>query len=313
MKTLTIGIDTFTVFGNILYYELVDCYYFIGHQRYSDFCTNFRSLISAMDWYDDMEPQLLALYQDNAREFPNEINEYPDVDIEEYATLIAHCTQNPQVIREIINGQNQCAKYTLVRRPDLILNDDELFELYNGDYSKTMGEKVNRFILDRHYINKDFSIGDRLLERIIDISNPKYLTKDGVAQLIVNNRKLSDCICEKISGTTNNYVIKNLLSRKTLTVKTLENIIKNTELIQNIARIFDFNNLPQYLVEFILINRLVILVDKPQNDAMDIEHLQDDDYGIKLDILHYHMSDNAEIGFFFKWFENHQLKQIKSN
>ena len=313
MKTLTIGIDTFTVFGNILHYELIDCYYYIGHQSTNTFCTNFRSLISAMDWYDEMAPKLLAFYEDNAREFPNEINNYPNIDIEKYATLIAHCTQNPQVIREIINGQNECAKYTLVRRPDLILSDDDLFDLYNGDYSKTMGEKVNRFILDRHYINKNEPLSDRLLERIIDISNPKYLTKDGVAQLIVNYRKLSDYICEKISDTPNNYVIKNLLSRKTLTVKTLENIIKNTELIQNIALIFGFNNLPQYLVEFILINRLAILIDKPQNDAMDIEHLQDDDYVIKLDILHYHMSDNAEMGFFFNWFEKHQLKQIKSN
>lgn len=312
MKTLTIGIDTFTVFGNILHYELIDCYYYIGHQRYSDFCTNFRSLISAMDWYDEMEPQLLAFHEDNAREFPNEINNYPNVDIEKYATLIAHCTQNPQAIREIIDGQNQCAKYTLVRRPDLVLSDDELFDLYNGDYSKIMGEKVNKFILDRHYINKDFLISDNLLERIIDIRTPKYLTKDNVAERIVVRRNISNYICDKISDTTNNYVIKNLLSRKTLTVKTLENIIRNTELIQNIARIFDFNNLPQYLVEFILINRLV-LVDNPKNDAMDIEHLQDDDYGIKLDILHYHMSDNAEIGFFFNWFENHQLRQIKSN
>ena len=312
MKTLTIGIDTFTIFGNILHYELIDCYYYIGHQSSNTFCTNFRSLISAMDWYDEMEPQLLAFYEDNAREFPNEINNYPNVDLEKYATLIAHCTKNPQAIREIIGGQNACAKYTLVRRPDLPLSDDELFELYNGDYSKIMGEKVNKFILDRHYINKDFSISDNLLERIIDIQTPKYLTKDNVVERIAVRRNISNYVCEKISDTTNNYVIKNLLSRKTLTVKTLENIIRNTELIQNIARIFDFNNLPQYLVEFILINRLV-LVDNPKNDAMDIEHLQDDDYGIKLDILHYHMSDNAEIGFFFNWFENHQLKQIKSN
>lgn len=313
MKTLTIGIDTFTVFGNILHYELIDCYYYIGHQRYSDFCTNFRSLISAMDWYDEMEPQLLAFHEDNAREFPNEINNYPNVDIEKYATLIAHCTQNPQAIREIIDGQNACAKYTLVRRPDLPLSDDELFELYNGDYSKIMGEKVNKFILDRHYINKDFSISDNLLERIIDIQTPKYLTKDNVVERISVRRNISNYICEKISDTTNNYVIKNLLSRKTLTIKTLENIIKNTELIQNIARIFNFDNRPQYLVEFILIKRLAVLNDKPKDGMSDIEYLQDGNYLINLDTLHSHMSDNSEIGFFFNWFENHQLKQIKSN
>lgn len=236
MKTLTVGIDTFTVFGNILYYELVDCYYFIGHQRYSDFCTNFRSLISAMDWYEDMEPQLLALYQDNVREFPNEITEYPDVDIEEYTTLIAHCTQNPQVIREIINGQNACAKYTLIRRPDLSLSDDELFDLYNSDYSEMTGKQINKTILRRTHISES------LLERIIDIPNPKYLTKDIAAQWIVDRHKISDRICEKISDTTNNYVIDNLLSRVRLTPKTLENLVKNTDSTATIARALRFDN-----------------------------------------------------------------------
>lgn len=313
MKTLTIGIDTFTVFGNILHYELIDCYYYIGHQRYSDFCTNFRSLISAMDWYDEMEPQLLAFHEDNSREFPNEINNYPNVDIEKYATLIAHCTQNRQVIREIINGQNACAKYTLVRRPDLHLSDDELFELYNGDYSEKMGKQINKHILRRRYINTGFSTSENLLERIFDIPNPKYTSKNVVAQHIVDYREASDSICEKISETTDSYVIKNLLARKTLTVKTLENIAKNADFIQNIARIFNFDNYPQYLMEFILINKLAVLSDKPKDYSTNIEYLQDGNYLINLDYLYYHMPDNARTDFFFNWFKNCKLKQINDN
>lgn len=304
MKTLTIGIDTFTVFGNILHYELVDCYYFIGHQRYSDFCTNFRSLISAMDWYDEMEPQLLAFYEDNAREFPNEINNYPNVDIEKYATLIAHCTQNPQVIREIISGQNACAKYTLVRRPDLPLSDDELFELYNGDYSKTMGEKVNKFILDRHYINKDFLISDNLLERIIDIRTPKYLTKDNVAERIVVRRNISNYICEKISETTDSYVIKNLLSKSSLTAKTLENIVKNSDNTKNVERALQYDNLPQYLREHILLDGLTIFVNKSKGYASNIEYLQSTEYMLNIDtLLRNSILGGLQARFICDWFE----------
>ena len=312
MKTLTIGIDTFTVFGNILHYELVDCYYFIGHQHHH-FCTNFRFLIHDMDWYDEMEPKLIAFYEDNAREFPNEINNYPNVDIAKYATLIAHCTQNRQAIREIIDGQDACAKYTLVRRPDLHLSDDELFELYNGDYSEKMGKQINKHILRRHYINAGFSTSENLLERIFNIPNPKYTSKNVVAQHIVDYREASDSICEKISETTDSYVIKNLLARKTLTVKTLENIAKNADFIQNIARIFNFDNLPQYLVEFTLIKRVAALNDKPKADMTDIELLQDGNCLINLDTLNYHMSDNAKTDFFFNWFKDYQLKQIKDN
>lgn len=305
MKTLTIGIDTFTVFGNILHYELVDCYYFIGHQRYSDFCTNFRSLISAMDWYDEMEPQLLAFYEDNAREFPNEINNYPNVDIEKYATLIAHCTQNPQVIREIIDGQNQCAKYTLVRRPDLVLSDDELFDLYNGDYSKIMGEKVNKFILDRHYINKDFLISDNLLERIIDIRTPKYLTKDNVAERIVVRRNISNYICEKISETTDSYVIKNLLSKSSLTAKTLENIVKNSDNTKNVERALQYDNLPQYLREHILLDGLTIFVNKSKGYASNIEYLQSTEYMLNIDtLLRNSILGGLQARFVCDWFKN---------
>jgi hypothetical protein len=306
MKTLTIGIDTFTVFGNILYYELVDCYYFIGHQRYSDFCTNFRSLISAMDWYDDMEPQLLALYQDNAREFPNEINEYPDVDIEEYAILIAHCTQNPQVIREIINGQNACAKYTLVRRPDLSLSDDELFDLYNNDYSEMTGKQINKTILRRTHISES------LLERIIDIPNPKYLTKDIAAQWIVDRHKISDLICEKISDTTNNYVIDNLLSRVYLTPKTLENLVKNTDSTTTIARALRFDNLPQYLTEYILLDGLTISVNKSKEYASNTEYSQSTEYLMNIEALRYYTLDNPQTNFIHNWFENRYEHLIKS-
>lgn len=304
MKTLTIGIDTFTVFGNILHYELIDCYYYIGHQRYSDFCTNFRSLISAMDWYDEMEPQLLAFHEDNAREFPNEINNYPNVDIEKYATLIAHCTQNPQAIREIIDGQNQCAKYTLVRRPDLVLSDDELFDLYNGDYSKIMGEKVNKFILDRHYINKDFLISDNLLERIIDIRTPKYLTKDNVAERIVVRRNISNYICEKISETTDSYVIKNLLSKSSLTAKTLENIVKNSDNTKNVERALQYDNLPQYLREHILLDGLTIFVNKSKGYASNIEYLQSTEYMLNIDtLLRNSILGGLQARFICDWFE----------
>lgn len=306
MKTLTIGIDTFTVFGNILYYELVDCYYFIGHQRYSDFCTNFRSLISAMDWYDDVEPQLLALYQDNAREFPNEITEYPDVDIEEYATLIAHCTQNPQVIREIINGQNACAKYTLVRRPDLSLSDDELFDLYNNDYSEKMGKQINKRILNRTHISES------LLERIIDIPNPKYLTKDIVAQCIVDRHKISDLIYEKISDTTNNYVIDNLLSRTYLTPKTLENLVKNTDSTATIARALRFDNLPQYLAEYILLDGLTISINKSKEYASNTEYSQSTEYLMNIEALRYYTLDNPQTSFIHNLLENRSERLIKS-
>lgn len=306
MKTLTIGIDTFTVFANILYYELVDCYYFIGHQRYSDFCTNFRSLISAMDWYDDMEPQLLALYQDNAREFPNEITEYPDVDIEEYATLIAHCTQNPQVIREIISGQNACAKYTLVRRPDLPLSDDELFDLYNGNYSEMTGKQINKTILRRTHISES------LLERIIDIPNPKYLTKDIAAQWIVDRHKISDLICEKISDTTNNYVIDNLLSRVHLTPKTLENLVKNTDSTTTIARALRFDNLPQYLAEYILLDGLTISVNKSKEYVSNTEYSQSTEYLMNIEALRYYTLDNPQTSFIHNWFENRYERLIKS-
>jgi hypothetical protein len=306
MKTLTIGIDTFTIFGNILYYELVDCYYFIGHQRYSDFCTNFRSLISAMDWYDDMEPQLLALYQDNAREFPNEITEYPDVDIEEYATLIAHCTQNPQVIREIISGQNACAKYTLVRRPDLPLSDDELFDLYNGNYSEMTGKQINKTILRRTHISES------LLERIIDIPNPKYLTKDIAAQWIVDRHKISDLICEKISDTTNNYVIDNLLSRVHLTPKTLENLVKNTDSTTTIARALRFDNLPQYLAEYILLDGLTISVNKSKEYVSNTEYSQSTEYLMNIEALRYYTLDNPQTSFIHNWFENRYERLIKS-
>lgn len=306
MKTLTIGIDTFTVFGNILYYELVDCYYFIGHQRYSDFYTNFRSLISAMDWYDDMEPQLLELYQDNAREFPNEINEYPDIDIEEYATLIAHCTQNPQVIREIINGQNVCAKYTLVRRPDLLLSDDELFDLYNSDYSEMTGKQINKTILRRTHISES------LLERIIDISNPKYLTKDIAAQWIVDRHKISDRICEKISDTTNNYVIDNLLSRVYLTPKTLENLVKNTDSTTTIARALRFDNLPQYLTEYILLDGLTISVNKSKEYASNTEYSQSTEYLMNIEALRYYTLDNPQTSFIHNLLENRSERLIKS-
>lgn len=306
MKTLTIGIDTFTVFGNILYYELVDCYYFIGHQRYSDFCTNFRSLISAMDWYDDMEPQLLALYQENVREFPNEINEYPDVDIEEYATLIAHCTQNPQVIREIINGQNACAKYTLVRRPDLSLSDDELFDLYNSDYSEMTGKQINKTILRRTHISES------LLERIIDIPNPKYLTKDIAAQWIVDRHKISDLICEKISDTTNNYVIDNLLSRVYLTPKTLENFVKNTDSTTTIARALRFDNLPQYLTEYILLDGLTVSINKSTEYASNTEYSQSTEYLMNIEALRYYTLDNPQTSFIHNLLENRYERLIKS-
>jgi len=306
MKTLTIGIDTFTVFGNILYYELVDCYYFIGHQRYSDFCTNFRSLISAMDWYDDMEPQLLALYQDNAREFPNEINEYPDVDIEEYSTLIAHCTQNPQVIRKIINGQNACAKYTLVRRPDLSLSDDELFDLYNSDYSEMTGKQINKKILSRIHINES------LLEQIIDIPNPKYLTKDIAAQWIVDRHKISDRICENISDTTNNYVIDNLLSRVRLTPKTLENLVKNTDSTATIARALRFDNLPQYLAEYILLDGLTISVNKSKEYGSNTEYSQSTEYLMNIEAFRYYTLDNPQTNFIHNLFENRSERLIKS-
>lgn len=306
MKTLTIGIDTFTVFGNILYYELVDCYYFIGHQRYSDFCTNFRSLISAMDWYDDMEPQLLALYQDNAREFPNEINNYPTVDIEKYATLIAHCTKNPQAIREIIGGQNACAKYTLVRRPDLSLSDDELFDLYNSDYSEMTGKQINKTILRRTHISES------LLERIIDIPNPKYLTKDIAAQWIVDRHKISDLICEKISDTTNNYVIDNLLSRVRLTPKTLENLVKNTDSTATIARALRFDNLPQYLAEYILLDALTISINKSKEYASNIEYSQSTEYLMNIEALRYYTLDNPQTSFIHNWFENRSERLIKS-
>lgn len=306
MKTLTIGIDTFTIFGNILYYELVDCYYFIGHQRYSDFYTNFRSLISAMDWYDDMEPQLLALYQDNAREFPNEITEYPDADIEEYATLIAHCTQNPQVIREIINGQNTCAKYTLIRRPDLSLSDDELFDLYNGDYSEMTGKQINKTILRRTHISES------LLERIIDIPNPKYLTKDIAAQWIVDRHKILDHICEKISDTTNNYVIDNLLSRAYLTPKTLENLVKNTDSTAIIARALRFDNLPQYLTEYILLDGLTVLINKSTEYASNTEYSQSTEYLMNIETLRYYTLDNPQTSFIHNWFENRYERLIKS-
>lgn len=306
MKTLAIGIDTFTVFGNILYYELVDCYYFIGHQRYSDFCTNFRSLISAMDWYDDMEPQLLALYQDNAREFPNEITEYPDVDIEEYATLIAHCTQNPQVIREIISGQNACAKYTLVRRPDLSLSDDELFDLYNSDYSEMTGKQINKTILRRTHISES------LLERIIDIPNPKYLTKDIAAQWIVDRHKISDLICEKISDTTNNYVIDNLLSRVYLTPKTLENLVKNTDSTTTIARALRFDNLPQYLTEYILLDRLTVSINKSTEYASNTEYSQSTEYLMNIEALRYYTLDNPQTSFIHNLLENRYERLIKS-
>lgn len=306
MKTLAIGIDTFTVFGNILYYELVDCYYFIGHQRYSDFCTNFRSLISAMDWYDDMEPQLLALYQDNAREFPNEITEYPDVDIEEYATLIAHCTQNPQVIREIISGQNACAKYTLVRRPDLSLSDDELFDLYNSDYSEMTGKQINKTILRRTHISES------LLERIIDIPNPKYLTKDIAAQWIVDRHKISDLICEKISDTTNNYVIDNLLSRVYLTPKTLENLVKNTDSTTTIARALRFDNLPQYLTEYILLDGLTVSINKSTEYASNTEYSQSTEYLMNIEALRYYTLDNPQTSFIHNLLENRYERLIKS-
>lgn len=306
MKTLTIGIDTFTVFGNILYYELVDCYYFIGHQRYSDFCTNFRSLISAMDWYDDVESQLLALYQDNAREFPNEITEYPNVDINEYATLIAHCTQNPQVIREIINGQNACAKYTLVRRPDLSLSDDELFDLYNGDYSEMTGKQINKTILRRTHISES------LLERIIDIPNPKYLTKDIAAQWIVDRHKISDLICEKISNTTNNYVIDNLLSRVYLTPKTLENLVKNTDSTTTIARALRFDNLPQYLTEYILLDGLTVSINKSTEYASNTEYSQSTEYLMNIEALRYYTLDNPQTSFIHNLFENRYERLIKS-
>lgn len=306
MKTLTIGIDTFTVFGNILYYELVDCYYFIGHQRYSDFCTNFRSLISAMDWYDDVESQLLALYQDNAREFPNEITEYPNVDINEYATLIAHCTQNPQVIREIINGQNACAKYTLVRRPDLSLSDDELFDLYNGDYSEMTGKQINKTILRRTHISES------LLERIIDIPNPKYLTKDIAAQWIVDRHKISDLICEKISNTTNNYVIDNLLSRVYLTPKTLENLVKNTDSTTTIARALRFDNLPQYLTEYILLDALTVSINKSTEYASNTEYSQSTEYLMNIEALRYYTLDNPQTSFIHNLFENRYERLIKS-
>ena len=307
MKTLTVGIDTFTVFGNILYYQLIDSYYFIGHQRYSDFCTNFRSLISAMDWYDDMEPQLLTLYQDNAREFPNEINTYPDVDIEKYAILIAHCTKNPQVIREIIDGQNACAKYTLVRRPDLSLSDDELFDLYNGDYSKTMGKQLNKTILKRTHISEN------LLERIIDIPTPKYLTRDIAAQFIVDQHKISDLICEKISDTTNNYVVDNLLSRDHLTSKTLENLVKNTKNTITIARAFRFYNLPQYLAEHILLDGLTISVNKSQKYTSNIEYSQSTEYLINIQTLQLrsHTLDNHQTSFIYNWFKSRYERLIK--
>lgn len=306
MKTLAIGIDTFTVFGNILYYELVDCYYFIGHQRYSDFCTNFRSLISAMDWYDDMEPQLLALYQGNAREFPNEITEYPDVDIEKYAVLIVHCTQNPQAIREIIDGQNACAKYTLVRRPDLSLSDDELFDLYNSDYSEMTGKQINKTILRRTHISES------LLERIIDIPNPKYLTKDIAAQWIVDRHKISDRICEKISDTTNNYVIDNLLSRVRLTPQTLENLVKNTDSTATIARALRFDNLPQYLAEYILLDGLTISINKSKEYVSNTEYSQSTEYLMNIEALRYYTLDNPQTSFIHNWFENRCERLIKS-
>ena len=306
MKTLTIGIDTFTIFGNILYYELVDCYYFIGHQRYSDFCTNFRSLISAMDWYDDMEPQLLALYQGNAREFPNEITEYPDVDIEKYAVLIAHCTQNPQAIREIIDGQNACAKYTLVRRPDLSLSDDELFDLYNGNYSEMTGKQINKTILRRTHISES------LLERIIDIPNPKYLTKDIAAQWIVDRHKISDRICAKISDTTNNYVIDNLLSRERLTPTTLENLVKNTDSTTTIARALRFDNLPQYLAEYILLDGLTISVNKSKEYASNTEYSQSTEYLMNIEALRYYTLDNPQTSFIHNLLENRSERLIKS-
>lgn len=258
-----------------------------------------------MDWYDEMEPQLLAFYEDNAREFPNEINNYPNVDIEKYATLIAHCTQNPQVIREIINGQNACAKYTLVRRPDLSLSDDELFDLYNGDYSKTMGEKVNKFILDRHYINKDFLISDNLLERIIDIRNPKYLTKDNVAERIVVRRNISNYICEKISETTDSYVIKNLLSKSSLTAKTLENIVKNSDNTKNIECALQYDNLPQYLREHILLDGLTIFVNKSNGYASNIEYLQSTEYMLNIDtLLRNSILGSLQARFICDWFMN---------
>ena len=307
MKTLTIGIDTFTVFGNILYYELVDCYYFIGHQRYSDFCTNFRSLISAMDWHDDMEPKLLALYEDNTREFPNEINEYPNVDIDKYAILIAHCTQNPQVIRKIIDGQNACAKYTLVRRPDLSLSDDELFDLYNGDYSKKMGKQVNKTILKHH------NISESLLERIIDIPYPKYLAKDIATQWIVDHNKISTTICEKISDTTNNYVIDNLLSKDCLTLKTLENLVKNTKSSITIARVFRFDNLPQYLAEHILLDGLTISVNKSQKYTSNTEYSQSAEYLINIQTLTLRLRtlDNPKTSFIHNLFKSRYECLIK--
>ena len=305
MKILTVGLDTFTVFGNILYYELVDCYYFIGHQRYSDFCTNFRSLISAMNWHDDMEPKLLALYEDNTREFPNEINEYPDVDIDKYAILIAHCTQNPQVIRKIIDGQNACAKYTLVRRPDLSLSDDELFDLYNGDYSKKMGKQLNKTILKRTHINEN------LLARIIDIPTPKYLTRDIAAQFIVDHHKIPDIICEKISDTTNNYVIDNLLSRDHLTSKTLENLVKNTKNTITIARAFRFNNLPQYLAEHILLDGLTISVNKSKDYTSNIEYSESTEYLINIETLRHRTSNSSQISFIYNWFKNQYEHLIK--
>ena len=306
MKTLTIGIDTFTVFGNILHYELIDCYYYIGHQRYSDFCTNFRSLISAMDWYDEMEPQLLAFHEDNSREFPNEINNYPNVDIEKYATLIAHCTQNRQVIREIINGQNACAKYTLVRRPDLSLSDDELFDLYNSDYSERTGKQINKTILRRTHISES------LLERIIDIPHPKYLTKDITAQWIVDRHKISDHICEKISDTTNNYVIDNLLSRAYLTPKILENLVKNTDSTATIVRALRFDNLPQYLAEYILLDGLTILVNKSKEYISNTEYSQSTEYLMNIEALRYYTLDNPQTSFIHNLLENRYERLIKS-
>lgn len=143
------------------------------------------------------------------------------------------------------------------------------------------------------------------VERIIDIQTPKYLTKDNVIERIAVRRNISNYICEKISETTDSYVIKNLLLKSALTAKTLENIVKNADDTINIGRVLQYDDLPQYLREHILLDGLTIFTDKSKDYASNIEYSQSTEYVLNFDtVLRSSILGGLQSRFICDWFKN---------
>ena len=91
-----------------------------------------------------------------------------------------------------------------------------------------------------------------------------------------------------------------------------QELVKNTDSTATIVRALRFDNLPQYLAEYILLDGLTILVNKSKEYTSNTEYSQSTEYLMNIEALRYYTLDNPQTSFIHNLLENRYERLIKS-